>query len=192
MQTFDITIKFTDFTSAMPLNGATFTKTITADVNVISPSKFIKRIKRFIGEIKRTPQHTDLLDVVDIRYIEVIDLWQPFSPVTGRAEDAVPICSSATNMSLVEYLRLRASCTQSNVPDIRAEGRGFFYIRPSDIVDTVPMNCVTCVNNTRSVMLLPCRHLVICSECANHLFTSMPHKCPVCGDDILNAYTALF
>eukprot|EP01097_Dermamoeba_algensis_P004262 TRINITY_DN2816_c0_g1_i1.p1 TRINITY_DN2816_c0_g1~~TRINITY_DN2816_c0_g1_i1.p1 ORF type:complete len:807 (-),score=184.57 TRINITY_DN2816_c0_g1_i1:38-2458(-) len=39
--------------------------------------------------------------------------------------------------------------------------------------------CVACTDNTINVVLIPCRHRVLCSGCA-----SLLHKCPICRKDI--------
>jgi hypothetical protein len=40
---------------------------------------------------------------------------------------------------------------------------------PNDVVDpyaSTPNECIVCLTNARDVVLLPCRHLVVCRECA--------------------------
>jgi hypothetical protein len=41
--------------------------------------------------------------------------------------------------------------------------------------------CVICLDNEKSVLLMPCRHLCVCEECANRANLA---RCPVCRDRI--------
>ncbi len=45
--------------------------------------------------------------------------------------------------------------------------------------NTIESTCVICLTDTRNVLLLPCRHLCLCSTCAENLkFQSA--NCPIC------------
>jgi hypothetical protein len=46
--------------------------------------------------------------------------------------------------------------------------------------------CVVCQENEKAVVLLPCRHMCLCSECADH--EAMMH-CPLCRRDIINKFS---
>ena len=37
--------------------------------------------------------------------------------------------------------------------------------------------CVACLTDPREIILLPCRHLCVCSQCFSHLTID---RCPVC------------
>jgi hypothetical protein len=39
--------------------------------------------------------------------------------------------------------------------------------------------CVVCLTERRDTTVLPCRHMCMCFECANHLRMST-NKCPIC------------
>lgn len=46
--------------------------------------------------------------------------------------------------------------------------------------------CVICMTNERNTAILPCRHLCICSECAQVMMQSTAtaaSKCPICRRD---------
>mmetsp|Transcript_19787 Transcript_19787/g.37756 ORF Transcript_19787/g.37756 Transcript_19787/m.37756 type:complete len:391 (-) Transcript_19787:132-1304(-) len=44
--------------------------------------------------------------------------------------------------------------------------------------------CVVCMDRRRTVVLLPCRHMCICKECATVLFQTSPQRCPLCREDV--------
>lgn len=50
------------------------------------------------------------------------------------------------------------------------------------------LDCVICMSERRNTMVLPCRHLCLCTECANALRTQT-HKCPICRIDIQSMLT---
>ena len=56
----------------------------------------------------------------------------------------------------------------------------------------VLQDCVVCLENARSVVILPCFHVALCSACALSLKQSRGTKCPVCRGNILEAGELLF
>lgn len=40
-------------------------------------------------------------------------------------------------------------------------------------------HCIICMDNLKTVLLIPCRHLCLCSTCAINSY-SYQHKCPIC------------
>ena len=55
-------------------------------------------------------------------------------------------------------------------------------------------SCVVCQDRSKSVLILPCRHMCLCVECGNHIARSRSHerrKCPLCRTritTIMNVY----
>lgn len=47
--------------------------------------------------------------------------------------------------------------------------------------------CVVCLNEARSVILLPCRHFALCTQCLGTLFQQEQHTCPMCRHVIYEA-----
>lgn len=47
-------------------------------------------------------------------------------------------------------------------------------------------NCVVCMTTKREVAVLPCRHMCLCSECAQELRVQS-NKCPICRN-VIKAY----
>ncbi|KAH8282790.1 hypothetical protein KR054_009882 [Drosophila jambulina] len=46
--------------------------------------------------------------------------------------------------------------------------------------------CVICMERTRSIVIMPCRHLCLCKECSQQLLMRYENRCPVCRNDILS------
>ncbi|KAJ2136499.1 hypothetical protein J3F82_006321, partial [Coemansia sp. RSA 637] len=42
-----------------------------------------------------------------------------------------------------------------------------------------PMQCAICLSDDRDTVMLPCRHLCMCRECAN-TYRQQSNKCPIC------------
>merc|ERR1719498_1644971 len=40
--------------------------------------------------------------------------------------------------------------------------------------------CVICLTNEKNTVVIPCRHLCLCKECAEELRNRAGQKCPVC------------
>lgn len=54
------------------------------------------------------------------------------------------------------------------------------------------MRCVVCYVNTKRVLLLPCKHLCVCSRCASAI-TGQPFinkRCPICRGYVTHSYNA--
>lgn len=47
--------------------------------------------------------------------------------------------------------------------------------------------CVVCLNEARSVILLPCRHFALCTQCLGTLFQQQRQTCPMCRHTIYEA-----
>ncbi|XP_054918007.1 uncharacterized protein [Dermacentor andersoni] len=47
--------------------------------------------------------------------------------------------------------------------------------------------CVVCLNEARSVILLPCRHFALCTQCLGTLFQQQQQTCPMCRHTIYEA-----
>ena len=41
-------------------------------------------------------------------------------------------------------------------------------------------DCVICLSEPRDTTVLPCRHMCLCSGCAQQLVSTATRKCPVC------------
>jgi hypothetical protein len=50
------------------------------------------------------------------------------------------------------------------------------------------VDCSVCLDVPRNTIILPCKHLCVCAQCANKLFNSTK-KCPVCRAPISNIMT---
>mmetsp|Transcript_11801 Transcript_11801/g.20190 ORF Transcript_11801/g.20190 Transcript_11801/m.20190 type:complete len:345 (+) Transcript_11801:24-1058(+) len=48
-----------------------------------------------------------------------------------------------------------------------------------------PEECVICMTEERTTVLLPCRHVCLCEECSE-LFRTRTEKCPICRSRVLN------
>jgi hypothetical protein len=72
----------------------------------------------------------------------------------------------------------RVSAAASPDPAAAAEVGG-----SSKDEDVDGRECVICLTNERDTMVLPCRHLCMCAECATALKTQSI-KCPVCRVEI--------
>jgi hypothetical protein len=80
--------------------------------------------------------------------------------------------------------RVTSILNSNSTDDIRT------VIKPKDVYnsdvgglhsDDGKVACIICFNNTRNIILFPCRHIALCHEC-----TANTHKCAVCN----NEYTA--
>ncbi|XP_017033038.1 uncharacterized protein [Drosophila kikkawai] len=46
--------------------------------------------------------------------------------------------------------------------------------------------CVICMERSRSIVIMPCRHLCLCKQCSQQLRLRFENRCPVCRNDILS------
>lgn len=69
------------------------------------------------------------------------------------------------------------------------------YRRPESVKITDEPNeailCIVCTERPRSVLTLPCRHLVMCAACLNRLYEKGPVECPMCRGGIGTTHVAI-
>eukprot|EP01103_Thecamoeba_quadrilineata_P011032 TRINITY_DN2548_c0_g1_i1.p1 TRINITY_DN2548_c0_g1~~TRINITY_DN2548_c0_g1_i1.p1 ORF type:complete len:348 (-),score=55.15 TRINITY_DN2548_c0_g1_i1:116-1159(-) len=53
----------------------------------------------------------------------------------------------------------------------------------TDHESEVGKECVICISETRNTVVLPCRHLCLCSSCAD-VFRFQTNKCPICRSNV--------
>ncbi|XP_016976035.1 uncharacterized protein LOC108042326 [Drosophila rhopaloa] len=46
--------------------------------------------------------------------------------------------------------------------------------------------CVVCMERSRNIVIMPCRHLCLCKECSQQLLLHLENRCPVCRNDIMS------
>ena len=46
--------------------------------------------------------------------------------------------------------------------------------------------CVVCMTDRKTVVLLPCRHVCLCGNCANIMAKDPKSKCPICREMVVN------
>jgi hypothetical protein len=67
---------------------------------------------------------------------------------------------------LHEIYGLSSASTQSTVPAVNPNAHTYPPAAPSPGEDEPSSECLVCLSSPREVVLLPCRHLVACKECA--------------------------
>jgi hypothetical protein len=82
---------------------------------------------------------------------------------------------------LVKYLWDKFKVNQENqrYREERVRNQEFLESQPEVIIDQV--QCVICTVNLRNVILMPCKHYTICSDCFEVLDQT---KCPMCRSPI--------
>eukprot|EP00933_Yihiella_yeosuensis_P071266 TRINITY_DN79466_c0_g1_i1.p1 TRINITY_DN79466_c0_g1~~TRINITY_DN79466_c0_g1_i1.p1 ORF type:complete len:879 (-),score=144.71 TRINITY_DN79466_c0_g1_i1:163-2799(-) len=75
--------------------------------------------------------------------------------------------------------------------------RNRFGRQSEDTVNTNPSEaqdrlCVICLSAPREIMLMPCRHAVLCEECMGHLMARDDAKCPICRQRVNNHARGFF
>ena len=50
-------------------------------------------------------------------------------------------------------------------------------------VEDEESECIVCLSSKRDTVLLPCRHMCVCTECAQQL-RQQTNKCPVCRSSV--------
>ncbi|XP_005182801.1 uncharacterized protein LOC101897854 [Musca domestica] len=49
------------------------------------------------------------------------------------------------------------------------------------------INCIVCMERAKNILLLPCKHICLCSNCAEHIMAERETKfCPLCRQDIID------
>ena len=55
------------------------------------------------------------------------------------------------------------------------------FLRSKDMADLDEERlCVICMTEPRNVLLMPCRHAVLCEECLEVIMQRRPSECPIC------------
>lgn len=75
--------------------------------------------------------------------------------------------------SLLEIYGLPSS--SADVIGVASEGE------PAEYQNGEGLECVVCLSSDRDTIVLPCRHLCLCAECAENL-RSRVDKCPICRE----------
>jgi hypothetical protein len=44
--------------------------------------------------------------------------------------------------------------------------------------------CVVCMEEMRSIVLVPCGHLALCKDCCEHIIVQQQGQCPMCCQDV--------
>jgi hypothetical protein len=68
----------------------------------------------------------------------------------------------------------------SNVGSVRGSDQ---HSNSNNRGESTSNECVICYTNPRNTVILPCRHLCICNECAN-IVRTQTNKCPLCRTSI--------
>jgi len=109
----------------------------------------------------------------------------PFQPTPGEDGDAL---QSITAMRVyrdksVEELRLEdyRRGNKGKMKD-KVEVQGKDIVHEEDDQEKQKQNCcVICLENRKSVLILPCSHMCICAECSDN---KSLEKCPICRSSI--------
>jgi len=51
-------------------------------------------------------------------------------------------------------------------------------------IDDSDKECIVCLSDKRDTIILPCRHMCLCVNCAVSLQNQTSRKCPICSDNI--------
>ncbi|XP_075150150.1 uncharacterized protein LOC142224260 [Haematobia irritans] len=77
---------------------------------------------------------------------------------------------------------VRTTPTRSRLP------RQSISPAPSDKSVEPHQRCVVCRDRQKCVVLLPCKHLCLCEECADYMiFSAQSQKCPLCRTNIVHS-----
>jgi hypothetical protein len=63
---------------------------------------------------------------------------------------------------------------------------------PAEDAVLVDPNCIVCLDERKSVLFLPCKHICVCEACARKLTRARPASCPLCRAPIADVMTGLF
>jgi hypothetical protein len=44
--------------------------------------------------------------------------------------------------------------------------------------------CVVCMEEPRSIVLVPCGHMALCKDCCQTIIVEQQKKCPMCQQDV--------
>lgn len=44
--------------------------------------------------------------------------------------------------------------------------------------------CVVCMEEPRSIVLVPCGHMALCKDCCQQIMANQPASCPMCCQNI--------
>ena len=89
---------------------------------------------------------------------------------------------SDENLTVLEERSLLLSARLREIRERRLKARTEELEKRHEAIDS--SLCCVCVEYSRSVLLLPCRHLCVCENCANS--PQLNSKCPVCRSSILD------
>jgi len=63
---------------------------------------------------------------------------------------------------------------------------------PPEVTSANEMECIVCMEDTRTTVMQPCGHLCLCSSCAGQIMRGTRPTCPVCRvvvDDTIRVFT---
>ena len=143
---------------------------------------------------------------------EIVDCWQYNFPIETNGKELpsnleMPLNTYMKNNRSTSDQRLFQTTFQNSIQqnvlifnsiDIMA----MFYIRPKRLNinnnDDLSL-CIICNTNRRNVLLIPCNHFILCSDChqrsceiAVNEIGSHRVRCPVCRGNIINVRTAIY
>ncbi|KAJ1731625.1 hypothetical protein LPJ61_002447 [Coemansia biformis] len=136
----------------------------------------IGEIQEVAADSRKAPTYGLVIELVDRR---------PGQP--GVPADALPM----RQISFIDFIREGAAhiaprCTKQKlcVGGMLYQQHGVFGLsealdsRTSSAKDD-PSQCAICLSDDRDTVMLPCRHLCMCRECAN-TYRQQSNKCPIC------------
>lgn len=143
------------------------------------PSK-IKTNPKVVVFYNSFPQHTkqDILAYINLN--------------RNRAPEVLPTVQQQLHTSTRTLHRVgQLMITKSNTTNLDQQLDFDKYVCPSDTPSepvSEQSNCVICLTNAKSIALLPCRHMCICSTCSS----TQLNTCPICRakvDSMMKIYS---
>ena len=65
------------------------------------------------------------------------------------------------------------------------------FVRSRDLAELDEERlCVICLTQPRNVLLMPCRHAVLCEECLEVIMQRRPSECPICRRELQRKHTS--